>query len=431
MTVFAYTNARLIDPASGLDETGRLITEGARIAAIEPGKGQEDLGENTKVIDCGGHVLSPGLIDARVFTGEPGAEHTETLGSASEAAAAGGVTTMVVMPNTQPAIDDVSLVDFINRRARDTALVNVRPMASITRGFDGQHMTEIGLLTEAGAVGFTDGDRPVTDSLVMRRALSYASNFDAVIVQHAEDMSLSARGVMNEGEYALRLGLPGIPEAAESIMVERDMALVGLTGGRYHLGQVSTPASLASLARAKTAGHKVTAAVSAHHLTLNEMDVADYRTFARLNPPLRTEETRHALIEGLRDGTIDVITSSHRPRGPEDKRLPFAEAAEGTVGLETLLPAALQLVHENEVDLATVLAALTCKPADILRLEAGRLTVGAPADLTLIDLGFPFKVDPARLRSRSRNTVFEGRTLQGRAQRTIVAGQTVFEAEDD
>lgn len=431
MSVTAYINARLMDPATRLDETGRLITEGARIAAIEPGAGADGLAEMAKVIDCGGHILSPGLIDARVFTGEPGAEHKETLGSASEAAAAGGVTTIIVMPNTLPVIDDVALVDFINRRARDTALVNVRPMASITKGFDGQHMTEIGLLSEAGAVGFTDGDRPVADSLVMRRALSYAKNFGALIVQHAEDLSLGAIGVMNEGEYALRLGLQGIPEEAESIVVDRDMQLVALTGGRYHLGQVSAVKSLQAIARAKKQKHAVTCAVSAHHLTLNEMDVADYRTFARVNPPLRGEETRLALVGALADGTIDVITSSHRPQAPEDKRLPFAEAAEGTVGLETLLPAALQLFHENDVPLMTLLRAMTANPAQILGLEAGRLAVGAPADLALIDLGFPFKVDPASLRSRSRNTVFEGRTLQGRVLRTVVAGQTVFEAEDD
>lgn len=431
MSVTAFTNARLIDPATGLDEHGRLIAEGARIAAIEPGQGQDGLGENTEIINCEGHVLAPGLVDMRVFTGEPGAEHKETLGSASEAAAAGGVTTIVVMPNTDPVIDDVALVDFLGRRARDTALVHVCPMAAITKGFDGQHMTEIGLLSEAGAVGFTDGDRPVADSLVMRRVLAYASEFDALIVQHAEDRTLSAAGVMNEGEYALRLGLQGIPEEAESIVVERDLQLLGLTGGKYHLGQVSAQKSLAAIERAKADGLAVTCAASIHHLVLNEMDVADYRTFARLNPPLRHEETRQALVSGLKSGFIDVIVSSHRPEAPEDKRLPFAEAREGTVGLETLLPAALQLMHEDQMDLGAVLAAFTCNPARILGLDAGQLAVGAPADLALMDLGYPFKVDPAHLRSRSRNTVFEGRTLQGRVLRTVVAGRTVFKAEAD
>jgi len=431
MSITAYVNARLIDPSSKLDEDGRLIVEGTRIGAVEPGQGKEGLSEGAEIIDCGGHVLAPGLVDMRVFTGEPGAEHKETLGSASEAAAAGGVTTIVVMPNTDPLIDDVALVDFLNRRARDTAIVNVRPMATITKALDGQHMTEIGLLSDAGAVGFTDGDRPVSDSLVMRRVLAYASEFGALIVQHAEDRALSAPGVMNEGEYALRLGLSGIPEEAESIMVERDMQLVALTDGRYHLGQISAVRSLEAIARAKSKGLDVTCAVSAHHLVLNEMDVADYRTFARLNPPLRVEDTRLALIDGLTTGLIDVITSSHRPQAPEDKRLPFAEAAEGTVGLETLLPAALQLHHENQVPLMTILRAITTRPAEILGIEAGTLTAGTPADLALIDLGYPFKVVPESLRSRSRNTVFEGRTLQGRVLRTTVSGRTVFEAEKD
>jgi len=261
--------------------------------------------------------------------------------------------------------------------------------------------------------------------------LSYASEFGALIVQHAEDRALSRIGVMNEGEYALRLGLSGIPEAAESIMVERDMQLVALTGGRYHLAQVSAQKSVAAIAAAKSHGHAVSCAASVHHLTLNEMDVADYRTFAKLNPPLRHEETRNALIQALTDGTIDVLTSSHRPEAPEDKRLPFAEAKEGTVGLETLLPASLQLFHEEDVPLKTVLASLTCNPAKLLGLDAGQLAVGAPADLALMDLGYPFKVDPALLRSRSRNTVFEGRTLQGRVLRTVVGGRTVFEAEAD
>ena len=430
MSVKAFVNARLVDPATGLDEPGRLIVEGGRIAAVEPGESAEGLGEIAQVIDCGGHILSPGLIDMRVFMGEPGAEHKETLRSASEAAAAGGVTTICTMPNTNPVIDDVALVDYLNRRARDTASVHVAPMAAITKGIDGKHMTEFGLLSEAGAVAFTDGDQPIADALTMRRALTYAKLFNALIVQHAEDLSLSG-GVMNEGEYALRLGLTGSPEEAESIVVERDMALVELTGGRYHLGQISTRKSVESVARAKKKVLDVTCAVSTHHLTLNEMDVADYRTFARVNPPLRREDTRQALVEAVRDGTIDVITSSHRPQAPEDKRLPFAEAAEGTVGLETLLPAALQLQHEDAVPLLTILGAMTSKPARILGLEAGKLATGAPADLAVIDLGYPFKVNPATMRSRSRNTAFEGRTLQGRVLRTVVSGETVFEAEDN
>ena len=422
----AYVNARLVDPASGQDAKGTLLTEGRVIADIGP---RIDIPSDTEVVDCKGLVLAPGLIDMRVFTGEPGAEHKETLRSASKAAAAGGVTTMIVMPNTDPVIDDVALVDFIERRARDRALVNIHPMAALTKGLKGEAMTEIGLLSEAGAVGFTDGDRAIANPRVLRRALSYAATFDALIVQHAEDPHLAQGGAMNEGALSLRLGLAGIPAIAETIVVERDMRLVEMTGARYHLAQCSCAATLEVIARAKSRGLPVTCGVAAHHLALNENDVANYRTFFKTSPPLRSEEDRRAMVEGVRGGIIDVIVSSHDPQAPENKRLPFGEAAFGAIGVETLLSVVLTTLHHDAgIPLLDVLRPVTATPATLLRLPAGRLARGAPADLVLIDPDIPFVLQAEALRSRSKNTPFDGRRLQGLAQRTIVGGASVFPA---
>lgn len=422
-----YTNARLIDAATGLDETGALLTEGKLIVDLGPNVTASD----ATVIDCGGHILSPGLIDMRVFVGEPGAEHKETLKSASESAAAGGVTTLIVMPDTNPVIDDASLVDFIERRSRDTAIVNVHPMGALTIGLEGKAMSEMALLAEAGAVAFTHGKTSITDSQLMRRALEYASGIGALIVHHAEDPSLSNGACMNEGELATRLGLIGAPHQAESIMVERDLALVELTGARYHLAQISCEASLEAILKAKRRGLNVTCAVSAHHLSLNENDIATYRTFFKTRPPLRSEETRMALLQALKDGTIDVVTSSHDPQGPEDKRLPFSEAMSGTVGLESLLPVMLEFVHNEHLTLHEALAAVTLRPAEVLGLKAGRLAKGAPADLTIIDLGHPYIFDASKLKSKSKNSPFDERRFQGCAIRTVVGGKTVFEANQE
>ncbi len=429
----AYINARLVDPASGLDTDGALITFGGEIQAVGPdlfpGEGASNVSDQFQVIDCQGHVLCPGLIDMRVFVGEPGAEHKETLATASQAAAAGGVTTIIVMPNTDPVIDDASLVDFIKRRSRDTANVNVYPMAALTKGLEGTHLTEMGLLKEAGAIAFTDGHRSVTSSRLMRQALSYASTFGALVVHHAEEPSLSQDGAMNEGEFASRLGLAGIPAAAETIMVERDVALVELTQGRYHLSQLSCAASLRAIEQAKERGLDITCAVSAHHLALNELDVGEYRTFFKTNPPLRAEEDRQAMVDGLSRGVIDIIVSSHDPQAPENKRLPFADATPGSVGLETLLPVALEHYHNGHVELGNLLRALTYAPAQRLGLPSGRLAPGAPADLVLIDLDKPIIFDASTLKSRSKNTPFDGRKLQGRVLRTVVGGKSVFECE--
>lgn len=425
MTGTAFINARLLDPASGFDEHGGLLVIDGKIADFGPRLFMDRIPEGIEIVDCGGHVLAPGLVDMRVFTGEPGAEHRETLRTASQAAAAGGVTTLIVMPNTDPVIDDVALVDFIERRARDTGIVNIHPMAALTKGLRGKEMTEIGLLKEAGAVAFTDGDRAIADAQVMRRALSYAAHFGALIVQHAEVPEL-ARGVMNEGELASRLGLAGVSSAAETIMIERDLRLLELAGGRYHVAQISCAASVDVIRRARRDGLKVTCGVSASHLSLNENDVQGYRTFFKLSPPLRSEADRRALVAGLADGTIDVIVSSHDPQDPEVKRRPFAQAAFGAIGLETLLPSTLALVHNGDVPLARLLSAMTHIPADLLGLKTGRLAAGLPADLVVIDTDIPWVVEATSLRSISKNTSFEDRRLQGRALRTIVGGRTVF-----
>ncbi|MFP3944272.1 MAG: dihydroorotase [Alphaproteobacteria bacterium] len=425
----AIINARLVDPASGLDAPGALLIEDGRIADLGPRLFADAPPADAEVIDAGGQVLGPGLIDMRVFTGEPGAEHRETLASASQSAAAGGVTTMIVMPDTDPVIDEPSLVDFVLRRARDTAVVRVHPMAALTRDHDGRHMTEMGLLAEAGAVAFTDGNRAVADSLVMRRALTYARTFGMLIAHHVEDPALASAGVMNEGEFSTRLGLAGRPAIAERIMLERDLSLVWLTGARYHVSQISCAMSLPPLERAREHGLPVTAAASAHHLALNEIDIGNYRTFFKVSPPLRAEDDRAAMVRALSDGLIDVVVSSHEPRAPEDKRLPFAEAADGAVGLETLLPVLLELVHNGALTLTQALRTVTCRPAEILGLEGGRLEKGAPADLVLIDVDRPFVLDGEALRSRSKNTPFDGRRLQGRAVRTFVSGKTVFQTE--
>lgn len=418
-------NVRVVDPASGRDEPGGVLIEGEVIAAA--GRGVDAVPEGAEIIDCKGLAVAPGLIDMRVFVGEPGAEHRETLASASQAAAAGGVTTIVTMPDTDPVIDDIALVDYLLRRARDTADVRIGPMAAITRGLNGTEMTEFGLLLEAGAVAFTDGRRSIANAQVMRQALTYARNFDALIVHHPEDADLVGHGVMNEGEMATRLGLPGIPREAESVVIARDMRLVRLTRARYHAAQVSCADSLDAIRRAKEDGLSVTCAASINHLSLNENDIGPYRTFFKMSPPLRAEEDRAAMVRGLADGLIDVIVSAHDPQHVETKRHPFAEAADGAIGLETLLAAALRLVHAGQCDLLAILRALSTRPAELLGLPGGTLTPGAPADLVLFDPEAPWICEEVHLRSKSKNTPFEGARFQGRVARTLVAGRTVYD----
>ncbi len=421
-------NARIIDPSRDLDIVGDLLIADGMIREARKGIGAAGVPEGTEVIDCRGKVVAPGLVDMRAFIGEPGAASRESFASASQAAAAGGVTTIVCQPETSPVIDDPATVDFILRRARDTAIVHVHPMAALTKGLEGQEMTEIGLLKAAGAVAFTDGAKSVTNAQVMRRALTYARDFGALIVHHTEDPDLVADGVMNEGEFAARLGLLGIPAAAEAIMLERDMRLVALTKGRYHAASVTCPSSLAVLGDAKEAGLAVSAAASINHLTLNENDIGPYRTFLKMSPPLRAEEDRMALVKALNDGLIDVIMSDHNPQDVETKRLPFAEAAAGAIGLETMLSAGLRLVHSGDVTLPTLLRAMSTRPAELLGLPGGTLRSGAPADVIVIDTDVPWVVNPDELKSKCKNTPFDEARMTGRVVRTIVNGRTVYES---
>ena len=414
------TNARIIDPSRDLDMAGDLLIADGAIRDAKRGIGAAGVPEGTEIIDCRGRVVAPGLVDMRAFVGEPGAEYRETFASASQAAAAGGVTTIVCQPDTNPAIDEPAVVDFVLRRARDTAIVHVHPMAALTKGLKGVEMAEIGLLKAAGAVAFTNGNRSVTNAQVMRRALTYAGDFDALIVHHTEDPDLVGEGVMNEGEFAARLGLIGVPKAAETMMLERDMRLVGLTGGRYHAASLTCPESIEVLRRAKQAGLAVTASASINHLTLNEVDVGSYRTFCKLTPPLRADQDRAALVEAVASGLIDVVMSDHDPQDVETKRLPFAEAAPGAIGIETMLTAGLRLVHGGAIELATLLKAMSSRPAEILGLPGGTLRPGSPADVIVIDLDAPWILDPAELKSKCKNTPFDEARLQGRVVRTIV-----------
>jgi dihydroorotase len=418
----AYINARLLDPASGLDCLGTLLVKDGKIAALG---GDVVLPDNIETQDCNGLAILPGLVDMQVFTGEPGAEHKETLATASNAAAAGGVAHMVVMPNTDPVIDEAALVDFIRRRAHATAKVNIHPMAAITRGCAGEALSEFGLLLEAGAVAFTDGDRAVMNALTMRRALAYAAPFNALVMQHAMDQNLQSAGVMHEGELATRLGLAGIPVAAETAIIDRDLRLLAITGGRYHVAQISAADSVETIRAAKARGLNVSCSVSATHLMLNENDVENYRTFAKLNPPLRAETDRLALLAGIEDGTIDVIVSGHNPQDVEAKRQPFAQAAYGTVGVETLLATVLSLHHSANSDLLTLLGCVTMRPAALLGLAAGGLQPGAKADFAIVDIEAPWVIDADRLKSKSQNSAIEGRQVQGIVQALYLAGEQV------
>lgn len=425
-TVFA--NARVVDPSRGLDERGTVIVTDGVIAAAGASAANQGIPEGATVVDCRGRAVLPGLVDGRVFIGEPGGEHRETIASASAAAAAGGVTSLVMMPDTNPIIDEVSLVEFVLRTARDTAAINIHPAAAVTRHLEGHELTEFGLMREAGAVAFTDGRNSIRSPLVMRRALTYARDFGAVVANETQDADLAGAGVMNEGLFASWLGLPGIPREAEAIPLERDLLLARLTGSAYHAAKISTALSVGAVARAKNDGAKVTAGISINHLSLNENDIGEYRTFFRLSPPLRAEDDRLAMVEAIRDGTIDIIVSSHDPQDVDTKRLPFADAADGAIGLETLLGAALRLHHNGDVPLIRLVELLSTAPAKLFGLPGGTLKPGSPADLILVDLDEPWVVREADIRSRSKNTCFEGARLQGRVLQTLVAGRTIFTA---
>ncbi len=427
----AYVNARLLDPATGLDAVGALLTEGETIADLGHGLFRAGAGwrapEGIPVVDCQGHCLAPGLVDIRVLTGEPGEEHKETLASAGRAATIGGITSMVCLPNTIPVIDDMSVVEFVARRARKLGLTKVYPYGAVTKGAEGKELAELGLLAESGAVAFTDGLRAIANAQVMRRALAYASTFGLVVAQHPEEPVLAAGGAMNAGEMATRLGLVGIPRQAEVIMVERDIRLVELTGGRLHFAHLSTAEAIEAVRQAKARGLAVTCDTAPPYFALNETAVGDYRTFAKLSPPLRSEADRQAVVAGIKDGTVDAIASDHNPEDEDAKRQPFAQAAFGGAGLDTLLAITLELYHNRHVSLLAALRLVTAAPAELLGLPAGRLAKGRPADLVLFDPERAWKVEADRLISKSKNTPFDGRPVQGRVLLTVVDGRAVFE----
>ncbi len=425
----AYVNARLLDPATGLDAPGGLLTDGEDIADFGPDLFKGGVPGGVEVVDCQGLCLAPGLVDMRVQIREPGEEHKGTIQSAGQSATAGGVTSMVCLPNTKPIIADTSVVEFVARRARLLGLAKIYPYAALTKNLEGREITELGILAEAGAVAFTDGERAIADAQVMRRALIYARNFGLTIVQHPEEPSLSKGGGMNAGEMSARLGLGGVPAMAEVIMIERDVRLVEMTGGRLHFAHISTAMAVEAIAKAKARGLKITCDTAPPYFALNETSVGEYRTFAKLSPPLRSEEDRKAIVEGLKDGTIDAIASDHAPHDEDSKRLPFMQAAAGGVGLETLLPVALDLYHNGHMSLLEVLAKITHVPADLMGLRAGRLEKGARADLILFDPDYAWQVIADDLISKAKNSPFDGRPVQGIAFRTVIDGRTVFRRE--
>jgi dihydroorotase len=422
----AFVGARLMDPATGLDIHGDLLTDGEIIADFGTGLFAGGVPDGAAIVDCEDLCLCPGLVDIRVQVREPGEEHKGTLASTGQAATAGGVTTMVCLPNTNPVIDDMSVVEFVARRARLLGLSKVYCHGAITKGLAGLELAELGMLAEAGAVAFTDGVKAVASAQVMRQALSYAGTFGLLLVQHPEEPTLAEDGDMNAGELATRLGLAGIPAQAEVILVERDLRLVELTGSRLHFAHLSTAAAVDAIRSAKARGLPVTCDTAPPYFALNENAIGDYRTFAKLSPPLRTEDDRLAVVEGLRDGTIDAIASDHAPQDEDAKRLPFGQAAFGGIGLETLLAISLDLYHNNRLPLLDVLRLLTCRPADLMGLPACRLAKGAPADLALFNPDRPWRVREQELHSKSKNTPFDYRPVQGRVMMTVVDGRRVF-----
>ena len=419
-------NVRIVDPSRTLDEVGTIIVGHDGLILASGGDAQnQGAPEGAEIRDCRGLTAVPGLVDARVFVGEPGAEHRETIASASRAAAAGGITSFIMMPETDPVIDDIALVEFVKKTARDTASVHVYPAAALTKGMTSAEMTEMGLLQQAGAVAFTNGRYGLNDTQVLRRAMTYAREFNAVIALETREKYLAANGVMNEGLLASWLGLGGIPRETEIIPLERDLRIAALTRAKYHASQISVPESVEAIQVARKRGAKVTCGISINHLSLNENDIGEYRTFFKLYPPLRSEDDRMAMVDALAKGQIDIIVSSHDPQDVDTKRLPFGEAADGAIGLETMLSAALRLHHAGQVPLMRLIDAMSTRPAEIFGLPGGALKVGAPGDIALIDLDEPWLVSRDSLLARSKNTPFEDARFSGRAVATFVAGQCV------
>ena len=421
----AYINAHIVDPVGGSEYRGAVLISDGKIADFGPNLFASGAPYGIESIDCRGLVLAPGLVDARVHTGEPGEEHKETLESAGAAAAAGGITSLVLLPDNEPPFDDASLIEFVARRARLIKLVNMYAYGALTVGLEGKELAEIGLLAEAGAVAFTDADHAVGSAQVMRRALYYAKAFDALIVHLPQEPTLSG-GHMTSGEMATRLGLSGNPPLAEVMMVERDIRLVEMTGGKMHLTKISTAESIAVIAAAKARGLRITCDTAAPYFALNDLAVGDYRTFGKLMPPLRSEKDRLAIVAGLKDGTIDAIVSDHRPQDQDSKRVPFAQALPGGIGLETLLPISLELVHNGDLTLPQLFQRLSSTPAKLFGLPGGKLAKGAPADLVLFDTSYAWKIDRADFWSKTKNSPFDERPVQGRVMATIVGGRTIY-----
>ena len=420
-----FINARLIDPEQDHELTGSLLVKDGVIAAIGA---SIDFPSDAEVVDCDGACLAPGIVDIGVKVCEPGERHKESYRSAGRAAAAGGITTMVTRPDTSPAVDTPETLEFATRRANEAAPVNVVPMAALTKDRAGREMTEIGFLMDAGAVAFTDCDHVVTETKVFSRALTYARSLGALVIAHPQDPGLSKGAAVTSGKFASLRGLPAVSPIAERMGLDRDIALVEVTGAKYHADQITAARTLPALERAKNNGLDITAGTSIHHLTLNELDVADYRTFFKVKPPLRSEDDRQAIVAAVKSGLIDVISSMHTPQDEESKRLPFEEAASGAVGLETLLPAALRLYHSEQLTLQELFRAMSLNPAKRLGLNAGRLSAGAPADLVMFDPDVPFVLDRFKLRSKSKNTPFDGQRMQGKVIATYVDGRAVFDA---
>ncbi len=423
MTTLHLTNAQVIDPEAGTVTTGTVTLSKGVIAAINGPRPK-----SATEIDCGGHYLAPGIVDIGVKIGEPGERHRESFRSAGLAAAAGGVTTIIARPDTTPAIDTPETLEFVTRRAAEASPVRIRHMAALTKGRQGREMTEIGFLLDAGAVAFTDAFHVSTDTKALSRALTYARSLGALVIGHPQEPGLSAGAATTSGKFASLRGLPAVSPIAERMGLDRDLALVEMTGARYHADQITTRHALPALERAKAAGLDVTAGTSIHHLTLNEIDVGDYRTFFKFTPPLRSEEDRLAMVEAVATGLIDTISSMHTPADEESKRLPFEEAASGAVALETFLPAAMRLFHAGHIDLPHLFRALSLNPARRLGLPQGRMALGAPADLIVFDPHAPFVMDRFTLRSKSKNTPFDGQRMEGKVLATFVAGTQVFKA---
>ncbi len=421
-------NARIIDPKNNIDEIGGLIIDSkGLIKAVGKQVSNGNLPSKSEKIDLKKQILIPGIVDMRVFVGEPGYEYKENFRTLSNAALSGGVTSVVSMPNTSPVIDNVSMVDFLKRRGRDKSRINIFPAASLTKNAEGKQMTEFGLLKRKGIIAFTDGTKTVQDPQVMLRIMNFASQSESLIMQHAQDNVLSDGGLINEGEISTRLGLKGLPFLAEKIIVERDLSLLEEYFCRYHISQISSAKTVSVIKKAKNEGKIFTTGVSINNLSLNENDIGDFKTFLKLSPPLRTENDRQALVEAVNDGIIDVIVSDHKPEDEESKRLTFSQAATGATGVETMLPLALELFHNKSINLKKLVASLTFNPAKILKIDKGSLEKGKNVDLCVFDINKAWKVDKNKLKSKSKNTPIESRRLQGQVIKTFIKGELAFE----